>query len=76
MKQKLDRERLTQAQAAQLMSCDERTLRRWEKHHQEHGLFPRNADGTYHLAALIWWRIANKIGLDGVQQSNARARRR
>lgn len=61
MTKKLDFERCSQIDAAELLGVDVRTLRRWEAEHRELRGFPRNRDGTYHMAALIWWGIANKV---------------
>jgi hypothetical protein len=58
---KIDFDHLTQQEAATLFSVDVRTLRRWEREHRERRGFPRNADGTYNLSALMWWAVANKI---------------
>jgi hypothetical protein len=63
MSQKVDYEHLTQQQAATIFNVDVRTLRRWEAEHREKFGFPRNADGSYHAHALMWWCMANKIHL-------------
>lgn len=63
MAKNLDFERLEQRDAAELLGVDARTLRRWEAEHRDLLGFPRNQDGTYHMQALIWWCVANKIKL-------------
>jgi hypothetical protein len=57
----LDFERVQQADLAAILRVDARTLRRWaEMGGGEQGL-PRNADGTYHLQAVLWWMRASGI---------------
>jgi hypothetical protein len=63
--EELDFERLSQVDAAELFSVSVRTLNRWEREHRQKRGFPRNKDGTYHHQALIWWLVANKIGVAG-----------
>lgn len=53
---KLDGERLSQKDLAELISVDERTLRRWGTDDGPRAAVPRNRDGTYNLAAVILWR--------------------
>lgn len=63
-----DRERLSPAEAAALFSTTEKTLREWEHAaFKNHGMFPRNADGSYNLPGLFWWIMAHKKQIGGAR---------
>ncbi len=63
MSEIFDRDRLTQKQCAALLGVTPRTLRDWETLARDShpkagtGMFPRNADGSYHFRGMVCWFI-------------------
>lgn len=60
-KKPYDLERLSQREIAAILGVTARTIQNWGKPEnvpERAGRIPRNADGTYHSAAVIYWVMA------------------